>query len=346
IAIASVPNQKLYDSIYQERYMGLPDDNAEGYRLGSPITYASQLKGNLLLIHGTGDDNVHYQGVELLMDQLIANHRHFTVMPYPSRSHGIHEGANTYRHLFTLMTRYLVENLKEVKPGPQFEQEVAAVPKKPREQPGISSRTILGWTVKIDDRLLNDEPKATLKALKLLEAQLEEIVRVVPAPAVEKLREVTLWFSPEYPGTGQRAEYHPGAGWLKENGRNPEMVKGVEFTNVKIFEAETRRMPNFALHELAHAYHDRILSYEHAGIRAAYERAKASGTYDKVERQDSEGKRHIDKAYAMSNPMEYFAELTEAYFSRNDFFPFDNTELKAHDPQMFELLGKLWGVEK
>jgi hypothetical protein len=115
------------------------------------------------------------------------------------------------------------------------------------------TNSIEGWTVLIDERLLTDDKVATAKALELLRPQLQEIVRVVPAPAVEKLREVTLWFSPEYPGVKPKAEYHPAAGWLRDHGRDPAMVKGIEFTDVRNFEAETRRMPNFTLHELAHA---------------------------------------------------------------------------------------------
>ena len=111
IAVAPNADQLLYDSIYQERYMGLPGDNAEGYRLGSPITFARQLKGNLLLVHGTGDDNGHYQGTEMLMNELIAHNKHFSVMPYPSRSHALSEGTNTTRHFYGLLTRYLNDNL-------------------------------------------------------------------------------------------------------------------------------------------------------------------------------------------------------------------------------------------
>jgi len=111
VAVAPNPNQLLYDTIYQERYMGLPEDNAENYRLGSPITHASQLQGNLLLIHGTGDDNGHYQGTEQLMNELIAHNKFFTAVPYPNRSHAISEGANTVRHLYATMTRYLQQHL-------------------------------------------------------------------------------------------------------------------------------------------------------------------------------------------------------------------------------------------
>jgi dipeptidyl-peptidase-4 len=111
IAVAAVSDQTLYDTIYQERYMGLPSDNAAGYKAGSPITYAAGLKGNLLMIHGTGDDNVHYQNLEQLEDRLIAANRQFTMMAYPDRTHGISEKAGTSMHLYTLMTRYLETNL-------------------------------------------------------------------------------------------------------------------------------------------------------------------------------------------------------------------------------------------
>ncbi len=112
MAVAPVPDETLYDTIYQERYMGLPDENAEGYRKGSPITYAENLKGNLLVVHGTGDDNVHYQGTERLINTLIEHGKHFTMMAYPNRSHGIFEGRGTTRHVYGLLTRYLLQNLE------------------------------------------------------------------------------------------------------------------------------------------------------------------------------------------------------------------------------------------
>ena len=111
IAVASVPDLALYDVIYQERYMQTPKTNPDGYKQGSPITYAENLKGNLLIIHGTGDDNVHYQGVEKLINEFIKYNKQFTMMAYPNRSHGIYEGEGTYLHLYTLMTRYLLEHL-------------------------------------------------------------------------------------------------------------------------------------------------------------------------------------------------------------------------------------------
>ncbi len=215
----------------------------------------------------------------------------------------------------------------------------------PTPMPGYETKTVEGWTVRISDQLLKESPEPTAEALKLLGVQLQEIIRVVPPPAVAKLRTVPLWFSPEYKGIQPRAEYHPGAQWLKGQGRNPAMVKGVEFTNVRTFEAETKRMPNFALHELAHAYHDQVFGFDHAEIKAAYERARDSHSYDKVERSLGNGRPNItDRAYAMTNPQEYFAETTEAYFVRNDFYPFNRAELDKHDPVMAKLLTRLWQV--
>lgn len=210
---------------------------------------------------------------------------------------------------------------------------------------GSEPRGIAGWTVHLSRALLASDAKATARALELLQTQLEEIVRAVPPKAVAELQKVQLWVSPEYPGTTPRAEYHPNPDWLREHGRDPAMAKGVEFTNVSIFEEEVRRMPNFALHELAHAYHDRVLGGGRDGeITAAYERVKATGKYERVERQDAEGRKSLDRAYALTNPQEYFAETTEAFFSKNDFFPFTRAELKVYDPEMFELLGRLWGI--
>jgi len=111
VAVAPVGHQKLYDTIYQERFMGLPSTNPEGYRNGSPVNFAHQLKGNLLLIHGTGDDNVHYQNTELIINELIKHNKIFSVVPYPNRSHGIYEGENTTRHVYEIMLNYILKNL-------------------------------------------------------------------------------------------------------------------------------------------------------------------------------------------------------------------------------------------
>ena len=107
ISVAAVANQLTYDNIYQERYMGIPQENKEDFVNGSPITYAKNLRGNLLYIHGTGDDNVHYQNAEMLQNELIKYNKQFQFMSYPNRSHGISEGEGTGLHLATLFTNYL-----------------------------------------------------------------------------------------------------------------------------------------------------------------------------------------------------------------------------------------------
>lgn len=110
VSIAPVGNQLLYDNVYQERYMGVPWENKADFIEGSPVTYAKDLKGNLLLIHGTGDDNVHYQNAEIVINELIKHNKSFQMMAYPNRSHGIYEGENTSKHLYNLMTDYILEH--------------------------------------------------------------------------------------------------------------------------------------------------------------------------------------------------------------------------------------------
>ncbi len=112
MAVAPVPDQCLYDTIYQERYMGLPEDNADGYRRGSAINFANGLKGDLLIVHGSGDDNVHYQGTELLVNRLIELGKPLDFMTYPDRTHAIAEGPGTTVHLYELLKRYLTTHLR------------------------------------------------------------------------------------------------------------------------------------------------------------------------------------------------------------------------------------------
>ncbi len=111
IAIAFVADQRTYDTIYQERYMNTPQLNPEGYAKGSPISYVDGLKGNLLLIHGTGDDNVHYQNCEMLINELVKHGKMFSLMSYPMRTHAINEGDGTTLHLRKTMEKYWLDNL-------------------------------------------------------------------------------------------------------------------------------------------------------------------------------------------------------------------------------------------
>jgi len=111
VSVAPVPDQRLYDTIYQERYMGLPQQNAEGYRVGSPINFAEGLAGHLLIVHGSGDDNVHYQGTERLVNRLVELGRPFDLMVYPNRTHAISEGPGTTVHIYQLIARYFIDHL-------------------------------------------------------------------------------------------------------------------------------------------------------------------------------------------------------------------------------------------
>jgi dipeptidyl-peptidase-4 len=117
MAVAPVTDLHYYDTIYQERYVGLPQENPEAYRLGSPVTFASQLKGDLLVVHGSGDDNVHYQNTEALVNALVKANKPFTMMAYPNRTHCICEGQGTTLHLYSLLTRYLKEHLPAGEPA-------------------------------------------------------------------------------------------------------------------------------------------------------------------------------------------------------------------------------------
>ena len=213
--------------------------------------------------------------------------------------------------------------------------------------PGYQTQSIEGWTVHIDERLLTAEEKsATEAALVHLTAQLKEIIRVVPAGPTEQLRKVKIWLSPPYPHAPQVGEYHPSEIWLSQNGRNPAMARGIEFTNVRLFEHESKKMPMLVLHELAHAYHSQVLNdQENAELIAAYERAVASKSYERVERWHGPWlPSTFERSYAISHVREYFAEATEAFFGRNNNYPFTREELTKHDPAMAALVQKLWKV--
>ena len=107
IAVAALTNLLTYDNVYEERYMGIPQEAMDDYIKGSPISYAGNLSGNLLYIHGTGDDNVHFNNAEMLVNELIKYNKTFQYMPYPNRTHAISEGPGTSEHLKSLYTQYL-----------------------------------------------------------------------------------------------------------------------------------------------------------------------------------------------------------------------------------------------
>jgi len=206
---------------------------------------------------------------------------------------------------------------------------------------GHETLSVTGWTVHVSETLRTADPAAIEQAMRLLEQQLREVARTIPPRPLAKLRQVRIWMSPQPAGFRPTGEYHPDANWLNKNGRDPAMARAIQFTNIPRFAAEIRRMPAMVLHELAHAYHDRQLGFDEPRIRAAFDDAVKAGRYEQV-RESSSGERR--RAYALTNHKEYFAELTEAYFGVNDFFPFHRAHLREHDPAMARLLGELWDV--
>jgi hypothetical protein len=216
----------------------------------------------------------------------------------------------------------------------------AIVAAQPEFEPTSSytPQTIEGWTVLVHKKLLEEKKELGEKTLKLLGARLYDITRVVPAPAVEKLRKVRFWVE-ENPKVAC-ACYHPSRGWLAGHGFNPEKEKSVEIGGPTNFLGWAECQPNMVLHELAHAYHHQVLGYDHPDIKAAFKRAVESKSYESVLYYGGGKKR----AYALNNDQEYFAELTESYFGTNDFYPFVRPEVKEHDPEMLKVLKKLWGL--
>jgi len=205
---------------------------------------------------------------------------------------------------------------------------------------GYTPHEVGAWLVLVSDELQASEPEATGRALKLLEVQCRRVSEaLVAAPdALAAVTKVVLWFSPQYEGFRMKAEYHPGAKWIEDNGRHPLLTKSVEFTNIPILEKECVRMPMLLLHELAHAYHDQVVGREHPKLLAAFREAVLKKSYEQVARHNGKPQ----KAYAITNPQEYFAETSEAYFGQNDFYPFNRIDLLHHDPKMFALLAELW----
>lgn len=197
---------------------------------------------------------------------------------------------------------------------------------------------IEGWTVRAESALVASAQWPSVR--REIESQLYRIARVVPDGPLGKLRQVTIWAKLDDPVT-TCAAYHPAAEWLREHKADVRMAKGVEIGNAANFVSWTYEQPWMLLHELAHAYHDRFLpkGFENDDLMAGFEAAVKSKKYESVRHWNGSEACH----YALTNPMEFFAESTEAYFGQNDFFPFVNAELKTFDPAAYTLLARLWG---
>ncbi|MFN3165887.1 MAG: metallopeptidase [Phycisphaeraceae bacterium] len=228
-------------------------------------------------------------------------------------------------------------------------QQPVDVPRARRTSPGkgkpphataeaYRSDEVLGWSLKVHRDLVADEALHEEVRGEIYH-QLYRITKVLPADKVELLKQVPIWVELRNPYSSA-CQYHPSREWLEGNGYIPEKAKCVEISSARGFLRASRGgQPYVMLHELAHAYHDQHLGFDHAGIAEAYKAARDSGSYDEVLHV---GGRSV-RAYAMTDHKEYFAEATEAYFGTNDHYPFVRAELKQHDPVMFEVVKAAWG---
>jgi hypothetical protein len=197
------------------------------------------------------------------------------------------------------------------------------------------TQNIQGWTVHIEKSALDHAKLKT--ALVALEAQLTEIKSFLNPEIVTKLKAVPIWLNKKTPHT---TCYHPSIQWLKKNNRMPEKARSVELQGVDSFINTSSTQPMVMLHELAHAYHHRVLDFNDPVITKAFNQAVAAKSYEKVKHISGRIVRH----YALTDEKEYFAEASEAYFGKNDYHPFNRTELKEHDPAAYAMVESVWQV--
>lgn len=199
-------------------------------------------------------------------------------------------------------------------------------------------RRVSGFELLVHPDVVRDK-KEHEAAIKELRRQLDEMPKYLPADKLARLKRVRIWMEHRQKGAKSAAAFHPSRGWLLGNGYNPDKAGCVEISNTRFFVEWAGAQPYMVMHEMAHAYHNLVLGASHAGIRAAYKQAMERKLYEKVKHVNG----GTQKAYATTNDQEYFAELTEAYFGKNDFFPFNRAELQKHDPAGYALMRKTWG---
>jgi len=252
----------------------------------------------------------------------------------PNPGHGHHEfgNAETYFLVGDALGKGMVKLLTPEKKEPKKDS-----PSKPTSR---TDKKLEGWTIRVDDRLLTGPDAETgTKALRFLENKLSDIVAIVPQDRLKKLREVPIVLDSTHGDLGPM-QYHPSKEWLKANGYAEDLARCVHLpraTDVATTR-NIREQPWVILHELAHAYHDRVLGFDEPRIREAFDAYKKSKRGDKTLLFDGRRVKH----YALTDPMEFFAEMTEAYFGSNDFFPFNRAELKESEPDIYELMKRVW----
>jgi hypothetical protein len=196
---------------------------------------------------------------------------------------------------------------------------------------------LLGWKVKVSETLWSADSVLAKQTISFLIKKLKDISSVVPEPALSDLKQIPIWIDNNSPH--ERAmQYHASRRWLSEHGYNPEKEKSVEISHPNKFIAWSADQPWLVLHELSHGYHDNVLGYNDTLVDSAYKNAIRLHLYKHVRRNNGEN----EDAYALSNAKEYFAELSEAYFGENDFFPFNRKELQAYDSLGYALMKYAW----
>lgn len=202
-------------------------------------------------------------------------------------------------------------------------------------------KEVEGWTVHIDPALLQGEyAEDGSRALRMLADHLNRIALLVPDERLKQLKQCEIWIERGHESLTSM-QYHPSKQWLREHGHDLRLAKKVHIPRAAalVERAQLLQHPAVVLHELSHAYHDQFLGFDYQPIIDAYDQAMADGKYDEVLVYTGRSKQH----YGAKNPREYFAEGTEAYFYRNDFYPFVRAELKQHDPTLHAELEKIWG---
>ena len=206
------------------------------------------------------------------------------------------------------------------------------------------TRLVRGWRVHIDRRLEQGSPdhpaglgELGARALELLDAKLLGAERALPPQALARLKSVEIWLSLDS-AAGPGAVYHPSAQWLSEHGFDPSKAGGLEIANAANFLDWSREQPAMVLHELAHAYHHQVLGYDDASVRECFQRVRAAKSLDQV--LHAGGRR--ERAYALNNEQEFFAEMSEAWWGTNDYFPFVRAELAESFPEVAALMRSAW----
>lgn len=209
-------------------------------------------------------------------------------------------------------------------------------------------RSLCGFTLMINEDLIEQDEALLERVLLQLEHDLDEMSSFLAPAQVELLQRSTVWIEMQgatVPGgmSGRGMCFHPSRQWLTSHGLLAQKEGGVEIIKAEDFPAWRRNQPYMTFHEFAHAYHWR-LGFDHADVKAAYDKAMEAGLYDAVDYNMATDGEPV-RAYAANNEREYFAELSEAYFGLNDYFPFTRRQLKAHDPRGYALVEQLWSLK-